>query len=187
MFKSLILALVVSLLSAPAFAAADNYKMIKEKSSLKFFANNNNAPVEGQFKDFLADIKFDHEKPEDSKISVVVDIKSIAANADKLAETLLGKDWFSADVFPKAVFTSTKITRMPSSENYYGEGTLKIRDKTVPVNINFSLQFADADNAIAKGYVTLRRNDFGIGQGSFAKDDALKNEVRVEFRVAAQK
>ncbi len=189
MLKILTLILAASLSFAfPAFADATAYKLIKEKSGLKFFAINNNAPVEGEFKDFSADIKFNPDKLDESKIVVEVETAGVFADYDEVVKNLLSKDWLAAADFPKAIFTSKTITRMPSSENYYADGTLKLRDKTLPVTLNFQLQLTDGNkNAVAKGYVTIRRSDFGVGQGEWAKDDVVKNEVRVEFRVVAEK
>lgn len=185
--KTLILALVVSITPSFSFADAVPYKLLKDKSSLKFYAINNNSSVAGEFKDFSADIKFDREKPENSKIKVAVDIKSIYSDAAKLAETLQGNDWLSVSKFPQAVFVSKTISKMPNSENYYADGMLELHGKTLPVSMNFQASFPDDKTAIATGYITLRRTDFGIGQGAWAKDDVLKNEVRVEFRVVAER
>ena len=183
----LLIFISVLFFSVPAFAELASYKVIKEKSSLKFFAINNNAPVEGEFKDFTADITFNADKPEEGKITVEVNIASVAASYDDVAKTLLTTDWLSAEKFPKAVFTSENISRMPSTDNYFAEGKLQLRDKTLPVVINFEVKFPDSKNAISKGFITLRRTDFGIGQGEWSRDDVVKNEVRVEFRLAAEK
>ena len=188
MLKILTLILAASLSFAfPALADASAYKLVKEKSTIKFYAINNGAPVEGEFKDFSADIKFNPDKLEESKIVVEVETVSVFANYDELVKNLLSKEWLATADFPKAVFTSKTITRMPSSENYYADGTLKLRGKTLPVTLNFQVQFTDGKNAISKGYVTIRRSDFGIGQGEWSKDDVVKNEVRVEFRVVAER
>lgn len=187
MRKILIFIMVASLSFAlPAFAEAPAYKLINEKSSLKFYAINNGSPVEGEFKKFSAQINFNRDKPEESKIIIEVDTGSVSASYDEVAKNLISKDWLSAAEFPKAVFTSKTISKMPSSENYYADGSLKLRDKTLPAVLNFQLQFPDDKSAIAKGYVTIRRTDFGVGQGQWSKDDVVKNEVRVEFRVVAE-
>lgn len=187
--KILTIALAASLfITFSALADVPAYKLVAEKSSLKFVAINNGAPVEGEFKKFFADIRFDPEKLDESKIVVKVETASVFAAYDEVVKNLLTKDWLAAADFPKAVFTSKTITRMPSSNNYYAEGTLQLRDKTVPATLNFQLQLTDNNkNAVAKGYVTVRRNEFGVGQGQWAKDDVVKNEVRVEFRVVAEK
>lgn len=188
MSKILKIILAVSLfLPFPVLADVPAYKLVNEKSSLKFIAINNGAPVEGQFKKFSADIKFDPSKMDESKIIVEVETGSVFANYEEVAKNLLTKDWLATADFPKAVFTSKTISRMPNSDNYYVDGTLELRGKTMPATMNFQLQLADDKNAVATGYVTIKRSDYGVGQGDWAKDDVVKNEVRVEFRVVAEK
>lgn len=183
----IIISLVSSFFTFPAMADVSAYELVKEKSSLKFYAINNNAPVEGEFKDFSADIKFDAEKLEESKIKVEVVTASVFASYDEVVKNLVSADWLAAGKFPKAVFVSKNISRMPNSNNYYADGELQLRDKTLPVVLNFQLKPVDDKNMLATGYVTLRRTDFGVGQGQWAKDDVVKNEVRVEFRVVAER
>ncbi len=42
-------------------------------------------------------------------------------------------------------------------------------------------------NAVAKGMVILKRNDFGIGQGDWTNTDVVKNDVQVNFKITAKK
>ncbi len=186
MYRILTIIAVALLFMSPAFAAVPSYKLLKEKSSLKFYAINNNAPVEGEFKDFSTEIEFSPEKLEESKIKVEVTTASVFASYDEVVKNLISADWLAAEKFPKAVFVSKAMSRMPNSDNYYADGTLQLRDKTLPVMLNFQLKPVDDKTMLATGYVTLRRTDFGVGQGQWAKDDVVKNEVRVEFRVVAQ-
>jgi len=189
MRRILILWLVASAFCiAPAVRAdVPAYSVIKEKSTLKFFAIQNSAPVEGKFNDFIADIRFDPNHLDQSSITVEVNIGSVSTNDDDIAKNLKLPEWLNTDAFPKAVFTCKKLTRMPQSDNYYADGQLTLRGKTMPVVLNFQMEHFDATSAIAKGSVTLHRNDFGVGQGEWAKDDVIKDEVRVEFRIAAEK
>jgi polyisoprenoid-binding protein YceI len=172
--------------SSGAFAkSVPYYEVIKDKSSLKFIAIQNNVPIEGEFKEFAAIIQFDPDNVEQSRITVEVNIASVTAAYDEVSANLKLPEWLSAVKFPKAFFVSKKITRMPMSDNYIVEGELSIRDKKVPVTLNFQMTHFDKENAVAKGSTTLRRRDFDIGQGKWEKDDVVKNEVRVEFRIAA--
>jgi polyisoprenoid-binding protein YceI len=179
-------AVSIFLLAWPAWADVPAYSVIKEKSLLKFYAIQNGAPVEGKFEDFTADIHFDSSQLEKSTIAVEVNTGSVfVANPDVLSNIKL-PDWLSIEAFPKAVFKSKTINRMPMSDNYYADGELTLRGKTAPVVLNFQLEQLD-NRAIATGYVTLHRKDYGIGQGEWARDDVIKNEVRVEFRIVADK
>lgn len=188
MFKKLTPLLALSLLLATAaFAAPVEYKLVPERSSLKFFAIQNGSPVQGEFQEYTANIRFDAEKPENSTVQVEIDMAKIKAANNDIVHFVTGEEWLAAASFPKAVFTAGKFTRMPSSDSYYAPGELTLRGVKKPVVVNFQLEHVDAKRAIAKGYVTLQRNDYGVGQGEWKNDEVIKNEVRVEFRIVADK
>lgn len=180
--------LAVSLLAAPvaAWAEVPSYSVVKEKSSLKFIALQNSAPVEGRFDDYMATIRFDPDHPEQSHIAVEVAIGSVRVANEDVQKNIVLPEWLSAEAFPKAIFTSKTISRTPMTDDYYVEGDLQLRGETAPVVLNFQLQ-QTGDVAIARGYATLKRTDYGVGQGEWAKDDVIKDEVRVEFRIVATK
>lgn len=190
MFKKLTLTLAASaaLLASHAFASElPEYKLVPEKSSLKFFAIQNNSPVQGEFTDFTASIHFDKDKLEESTVQVEVDMTKIKTVNKDVASYLAETDWLAPASFPKAVFTSSKFTRMPSSESYYAPGDLTLRGVRKPVVLNFQLENVDGKRVVAKGFVTLQRNEFGVGQGEWSSDELIKHEVRVEFRIVADK
>ncbi len=70
---------------------------------------------------------------------------------------------------------------------YEADGTLTIRDKTVPTKLEFSFDEYSDKEAVAKGKTILRRNDFGIGQGEWKKTDEVKDEVELTFTLKAIK
>ena len=180
--------LFVILLSIPAWAAdLPHYALDKERSSLTFVAIMNSAPVEGKFSDFSADIRFDPDRLKDSSIQVVVDTASVAVENDDVQKNIVLPDWLAVKQFPTATFTCKGLTRMPQTQDYYGKGTLTLRGKTLPAEINFQMKHFDEKTAIADGYVTLHRLDFGVGQGQWAEDDTVQDNVRVNFRVVADK
>jgi cytochrome b561 len=176
----------VLLFATPAMADVPTYTMVKEKSSLKFIAIQNGAPVTGEFKDFTTTIHFDKDALDKSSITAEVNIGSVSVeNADVLKNVTL-PEWLSAAAFPKATFVSKKISRMPLTDDFYAEGTLTLKGKTVPVMLNFQLQ-ETGNVAVAKAYITLKRSDFNIGEGEWSRDDVIGNAVRVELRIFAEK
>lgn len=173
-------------MSSSASAEPVKFTMIKEKSHLKFVAMQNNAPVTGKFNEFDTDISFDFTRVQDGKIKAVVKTGSVSTDYEEVEKNLRLPDWLAVEAFPEATFETTKISQIPESNDYYAEGNLKLRDKTVPIMLNFQLKDY-GDVTIAEGYATIKRNDFGVGQGEWTKVDVVKNEVRVEFRIAAKK
>ncbi len=172
---------------APVVKPAPVYTLLKEKSSLKFTATQNNAPVEGKFNRFDADIAFDPEHLDISHINVEVDVASMELADSQTKDTLLTAEWLDTAEHPKATFKSEKIDMVPGTEDFYAKGNLTLRGKTVPVTLNFIIEFVDDGRAIATGYFTMQRGDYGIGQKEWSGDDVIKKAVRVEFRVVADK
>lgn len=178
--------LALLLVAYPAWGGVPAWTVVKEKSFLKFYAIQNSAPVQGRFTDFTADIRFDADQPDNSSITVEVNTASVQAGNEDVQKNIVLPEWLSANAFPKATFKSKKINRTPFTDNYFADGDLTLKGNTMPVTLNFILK-QTGNTSIANGYVTLKRNDFGVGQGEWAKDDVIKNEVRVEFRIFAEK
>src|SRR5262245_9155201 len=120
MRKTAALAIAMIMSITPAWAAdLPIYKVIPEKSFLKFFAIQNGAPVQGRFEKFSADIKFDPAQADKSSIMVEVETGSLTASNDDVVKNLKLPEWLATELFPKAVYTSKKISRMPMTDNYY--------------------------------------------------------------------
>lgn len=170
-------------------AAADvpSYGVEKEKSFIKFIAIQNAAPVEGRFDNYDADIRFDPEQLDDSSIKVTVQAGSASSRNMDVQNNIKLPEWLASETFPAAVFASRKITRIPMTNNYYAEGELSLKNRIRPVTINFTVEKFNGDVALVSGFVTLKRGDFNIGEGEWSRDDVVKNEVRVEFRLLAKR
>lgn len=63
----------------------------------------------GRFNTFDGEFSYDAAKPKDSKISVVIDTKSIDSNHAERDKHLRGKDFLNVAKFPEAKFESTSI------------------------------------------------------------------------------
>lgn len=168
-------------------AEAAHYQAVKEKSALKFFAIRNDEALQGGFTDYSADIVLDVDKPEASTVHAEVNTASVVMQDKEALDYVTLPDWLSVKAFPKATLKVPKLSRMPSSMNFYGDGELTVRGVTKPVSVNFRIEHMDDEGAVAKGYFTLRRTGFGVGQGQWSRDDVIKDEVRVEFRIYAKK
>lgn len=183
-FRKIIIALIIIL--SPVFAYADvtAWQIVPEQSSITFTASQNNAPVMGEFKKFEGNINFDPNQLDKSNVRMIIDVASVTTADPDISGTLKTADWFNAKVFPQAIFTANNFTKTGSNA-YQANGTLTIRDKTLPVKVLFILDQYTPTNAHAKGMVILKRDDFGVGQGDWSSTDVVKNEVQVNFKIAA--
>lgn len=182
--KKQLVAIALFLLPSLGFAAP--WKIIPEKSSITFTATQNNAPIQGSFKKFEGEINFDPEKLESSQVNIRVDVSSVDTNYKTVAETLLAPEWFNAKKFPKATFKTTSFKKMQDKE-FQAQGILSIRDKKVPIIVDFTLKEYTNNSAVFVGRILLRRLMFGVGQGEWAKTEQVKDQVAVDFTISASR
>ncbi|MBX3709721.1 MAG: YceI family protein [Gammaproteobacteria bacterium] len=166
----------------PFVAKADvpAWEIVPNKSSLTFTGTQNNGPVSGSFKKFNGEITFDPAQLEMSNVIIKVDTSSVSAPYSDLVEVLKSADWFSVKHFPVAVFKASQFIKTGDNK-YDAKGTLTIRDKTIPITVNFIVEEMTKTTARVKGSVMLKRNAFGIGQGEWASTEEIKDEVKVDF------
>lgn len=172
--------------SCTTYAALTHWVIVSNESNLTFTATQNGAPVNGSFKKLTGDIFFDPSDLAKSKATIIVDIQSLATSYQVLTNTLKTSDWFDVKAFPNATFISTKFTKMGQTA-YVAKGLLTIRDKTVPVSLQFT-QIGNADDhAKVKGGTIIKRNDFGVGQGEWSSVNEIKDNVEVNFILSVKK
>ncbi len=162
-----------------ANAAPVQYEVDKAKSSIKFEAVQNGAPVVGEFKDFTADIAFDPKDLLGSKAVVMVNTASIDSTYGEMVSTLKEGDWFDSKKFASAKFESEKFTLQ--GEKYAVIGKLTIRDKTQPVTLDCDIKLS-GKNAIANCNTSLERTKFDIG---WKDTSGVKDVVKVTIHIAA--
>lgn len=177
-----------SLLLLPLIAMADvpSWKIVPNESSLSFTATQNDAPVTGKFTSFSGDINFDPNQIKQSHIKIVVDVGSISDAYNQLADTLKAAEWFNIKRFPQAIFQSSELVKT-GDKSYQAKGMLTIRDKTLPVTLTFTQEEYSTTKARMKGEATIKRTDFGVGQGEWADTKAVKDEVHLDFTITAIK
>jgi polyisoprenoid-binding protein YceI len=184
--KNICVFVLTAIIALAAQAAVPAWQITPAESKINFTATQNNAPVTGSFKTFSGDIQFDPAQLNTSKVNIVVDINSMDSSYQEMSDSLKTADWFNVKLFPKAVFAANKFTKT-GNNTYQAIGVLTLRDKTVPVTLDFTVQDFSATHFKASGNTTVKRTAFGVGQGEWAKTDGVKDEVKVEFVLSAVK
>ena len=170
---------------ATAFTAqAVEYKTIQaEKSKVTFQYKQMGVAMDGHFKKFNAQLNFDPAKPATAKATLEIDLASIDTGSSEADQEVAGKAWFNTSAHPKAVFVSSQIKQTaPNQFEVVGKLTLKGQTK----DISFPLkQTAQGNVGVFNGSFVMRRADFNIGEGMWAKFDTVANEVQVNFQITA--
>jgi polyisoprenoid-binding protein YceI len=159
---------------------APKAELVSAGSEVLFTARQIGVPMEGRFKRFAAQIALDPRQPQAGKVSLVIELASVAMNAETDAE-LIKPEWFGTAKFPKATFVSSGI-KAAGPGRFEVQGKLAIkglsRDLTVPVALSQA-----AGQTTATGSFTLKRLDFKIGEGDWADTSVVADEVQVRFKL----
>lgn len=165
-------------------ASAVEYKAIQpEKSKVTFQYKQMGVTMEGHFKKFAAQLNFDPAKPAAAKADIDIDLASIDAGSSDADDEVVSKTWFNVKAFPKATFVAKQI-KATGANQFDVTGVLTIKGKSQDVNFPLKL-IAQGSTAVFSGGFIMRRADFAIGEGLWAKFDVVANDIQVNFQLTA--
>jgi polyisoprenoid-binding protein YceI len=168
--------------AAAAPAATPHYGLDPAKSSLEFTFMQAGAANKGHFTRFQVAFDFPAENLAASRLDVTIEMNSTDTGDQERDDTLKGADLFAVAKFPQAHFAASQINRTASG--YEAVGKLTIRGVTRDARVPFSFRTA-TENGAAVGYMSgktsVRRLDYGVGQGDWKATDQVGNDVAVSF------
>jgi polyisoprenoid-binding protein YceI len=177
------LALAITALALQA-QAAPYQAIVPAKSSVTFSYKQMGVAVDGRFKKFAAQVNFDPAKAEAGKASFDVELASVDAGSSEADDEVVTKSWFNAAAFPKASFVAKQFK--PTAPNQYEvTGSLTIKGQTREVKFPMK-HTAQGKDGVLSGSFILKRGDFNIGEGMWAKFDVVANDIQVNFSLTAQ-
>ena len=168
-------------------AAAGDYRVVRDQSTLGFNATFQGAAFQGSFAQWQAAIRFDAANLASSHFDVTVDTTSATTGDDDRDGALPGADFFNATKYPQAHYVTSGFRRVDGT-HVIADGTLTLRGETHPLDL--TVTFAPQPNGTALMDVTgtLKRLDYGVGGGEYADTSVIGNTVTVNAHlVLAQK
>ena len=170
---------VLAFAVAGTAAAAPGWTLVQADSRLGFSATQAGAEFEGVFERFDAEIRFDEQDLASSRFRVTVHTASASTGETKRDGILKGTDFFAVERYPVAVFEAVDFA--VSGEGYVARGSLTLRGVTRPVPVRFTFGRLADGGARLEGSATVRRLDFGVGQGEWSATEWVGDEVGVKF------
>ena len=174
-------ALALSSLTLGA-GAVPHYVLDQAKSTLEFSFTQAGALNKGKFKRFPVSFDFAPDNPAGGRLDVTVEIASLDTGDQERDDALKGDDLFAAAKFPQAHFLATQFAR--TAAGFEAQGKLTIRDQTRDVRVPFTFRTAVEQGATVgymSGKTSIRRLDYGVGQGDWKATDQIGNDVGVSF------
>ncbi len=184
MKRTLSLLALFTVLATPLAQATEYHTVLPKQSAINFEYRQMGVPMKGGFQRFTTRMRFDPARPETASAQIEIDLASIDAGSADADDESAGRLWFNRSAYPKAQFVSSQIRALGNNRfEMRGTLTLKGRSRELTVPVSFT---PGKDAATFAGAFTLKRLDFGIGEGMWADLTTVANEVQVNFRIAAR-
>jgi len=174
---------VIMLVAAGSVQAVEYNRLQADKSSISFVYQQMGVKIEGRFKKFSAAFNFDPAKLPASKVVVDVDLPTIDAGSDEADSEVASKTWLNTKVYTAGHFESSTV-KLLAANRYEVAGKLTIKGKSQDVVLMTTLT-TQGSAGIFDGAFVIRRADFAIGEGAWAKFDVVANDVVVKFHMTA--
>ena len=181
------IALFVTLTSAVSWAMAaapTRYTLDPAKSKLEYTFVQAGAQNKGAFKKLSATLEFAADGLAASKLDVIVDMSSLDTGDKERDDTLRGADLFDVAKYSQSRFTSAQIVK--TANGYDAVGKLTLRGVSRDVHVPFTLRTATEQGkpvGYLTGQTTIKRLDFGVGQGDWKSTEWVSDAVTISYSV----
>jgi len=162
--------------------AAPVWQVLPAGSGIGFSGSHVRKPFQGSFKTWLAEIRFDPQQPEQSRILAVIDTASATDGVPLHDSTLPQDEWFDVAKHPYATFRSTSIK--PLGEDRFAiVGTLTIKRHSVTIPTLVLTLSGDALEIA--GQAEVDRADFNMGMSSDPDGQYVSRNIGISIKVIA--
>lgn len=182
-FAGIFAAVTVAALAAPSVADAKTWTADPAKSALNFTFSQAGAKNAGRFGKF--GVTLDLATPTAGRLDVTIDVDSLDTKDKDRDSTLRGADLFDVAKNPRASFAAPQL-KDAGGGKFEAPGTLTIRGVAKPVTLPLTLRPATEGGLqvyYLEGRTTLRRLDYGVGQGEWKSTEWVGNDVDVTWNV----
>jgi polyisoprenoid-binding protein YceI len=164
--------------------AASRYVQAPAGSSLVFGFDQAGAASEGSFQRFSTTFTYDEKNLAASSLSVTVQTASLDTQDADRDMTLKGADLLATEKFPTATYTARSLEK--SARGVQAVGQLTLRGVTKDLRIPLAIRQTAAGLELS-GSTTIKRLDYGVGQGEWKATDSVGDEIKVTYKVALVK
>jgi polyisoprenoid-binding protein YceI len=162
--------------------AAAQYVLDPAKSSLEFSFTQAGAQNKGKFTRFPVSFSFSPDSPTSGRLAVTIEVTSLDTGDKERDDTLRGSDLFAVAKYPQAQFLATQFVK--TAGGYEAVGKLTLRGVTHDASVPFTFRTA-SEGGVNVGYMvgktSIKRLDYGVGQGDWKATDQVGDAVGVSF------
>ncbi len=139
--------------------------------------------VYGTFGEFEGTLRFDTQRPEAGHALLKIQLASIDAGSADANHELQRAAWFDTATYPVGVYESIGVTAL-GDNRFKISGNLTIKGTTRPVTVDVVLK-EQGGIGVFDGEFILKRGDFRIGEGEWAGNSVVSNDINIKFKMVA--
>lgn len=181
-----------ALLPAAAHAADDSqtiaWRIDRTQSTLGFEGMQEGGVFKGEFTAFDGTIRFDPKYPEKGTAHILIDLGSVSSGNAERDTTAKEKDWFDTATNPTSTYSVDYFEKGETDTDFIARGRLILRGVELALDLPFKLYVTESNGILtahATGQTTLKRLDFGVGDGEWKSTDMVGNEFTVKIDITA--
>jgi polyisoprenoid-binding protein YceI len=149
-------------------------------SSLRFTFTQLGAEGSGQFGRFTTGFTYDDANPAAGSLEVKIDIASLDTQDAERDEALKGAELFDAKAHPTATYVAKTLARGPGGLEAVGKLTLRGVSKDLRLPLALKTTAAGLE---LSGQTSIKRLDYGVGQGEWQSTESVGDEVKIQYKV----
>lgn len=161
--------------------AARKYVQAASGSSLVFGFDQAGAASQGSFRKFSTTFDYDEKNLATSTLSVTVQTDSVDTQDGDRDTTLKSPDLLDTGRFPTATYAARSLEQ--TAGGVQAVGRLTLRGVTKDLRIPLTIKRTPAGLELS-GSTSLKRLDYGVGQGEWKATDSVGNEIKLTYKVA---
>lgn len=167
--------------AAKAAASPGRYQQAAGSGSLAFAFEQAGAENRGSFRQFATELGYDANNLAASTLKVTVQIASLDTQDKDRDDTLLSEELFAAKQHPTAQFVASSLARRANG-GLEAVGKLTLRGITHELRLPLTIR-PTANGVEISGETTLRRLEYGVGQGDWKSTEWVGDEVKLQYKV----
>jgi polyisoprenoid-binding protein YceI len=177
-----LLAGVCQAADAPASSAVPRYVQAPAGSTLTFTFTQEGAASKGSFRQFTTELGFDEKSPASGSLKVEVQMASIDTQDKDRDEMVAGADLFDAQKHPTARYVADSFAKRANGD-LEAVGKLTLRGVTHDLRLPLKIS-RNAGGLELSGETSIKRLDYGVGQGDWKSTESVGDEVKVQYKVS---
>jgi polyisoprenoid-binding protein YceI len=175
---------------AQSAAANEIYKFDQSGSTIGFSVHQFLGTTRGKFLKFSGRIEIDREHPENSSVTVQIDVRSIDTRIKKRDDHLRSAEFFNVEKFPQMTFKSRSVKRTgPQSGEILGD--LTIHGVTKPVTLHVKLLTPINETGRTRWSVStepINRRDFNLAFAQATEAiSGISSTVAINIEIEAKR